>query len=145
MSGVNRVILIGNLGKDPELRYTAGNQPVTKFSLATSVRWKDKDGNPQTTTEWHKIVVWGKMAEIASKYLRKGKQVFIEGRMHLNEWTDKENIKRYTTEVVCENLQFLGGPREGAAEGTPPPPGPVRALPAPSAAPPSAIDADVPF
>jgi len=108
MAGVNKVILIGNLGKDPELRYTPGGQAVGSFSLATSEKWRDKDGNPQDKTEWHNIVVWGRQAEIAKEYLAKGRQVYIEGRIQTRSWEDKDGNKRYTTEIVAQRLQFLG-------------------------------------
>jgi single-strand DNA-binding protein len=108
MAGVNKVILIGNLGKDPELRYTPGNQAVASFSLATTERWRDRDGNPQDRTEWHNIVVWGRQAEIAKEYLSKGRQVYIEGRIQTRSWEDKDGNKRYTTEVIAQRLNFLG-------------------------------------
>ncbi len=114
MAGVNKVILIGNLGKDPELRYTPGGQAVGSFSLATSEKWRDKDGNMQDRTEWHNIVVWGRQAEIAKEYLAKGRQVYIEGRIQTRSWEDKEGNKRYTTEIVAQRLNFLGGRDQGA-------------------------------
>jgi single-strand DNA-binding protein len=108
MAGINKVILIGNLGKDPELRYTPGGQAVASFSLATSEKWRDKDGVMQDKTEWHNIVVWGRQAEVAKEYLAKGKQVYIEGRIQTRSWEDKEGNKRYTTEIVGQRMQFLG-------------------------------------
>ncbi len=123
MAGVNKVILIGNLGKDPELRYTPGNQAVATFSLATSEKWKDKEGVQQDKTEWHNIVLWGRQAEIAKEYLAKGKQVYIEGRIQTRSWDDKDGNKRYTTEIVGQRMQFLGQKGDsGSGGGTPPPP-----------------------
>jgi single-strand DNA-binding protein len=108
MAGINKVILIGNLGKDPELRYTTGGQAVATFSLATSEKWRDKDGVMQDKTEWHNIVVWGRQAEVAKEYLSKGKQIYIEGRIQTRSWEDKEGNKRYTTEIISQRMQFLG-------------------------------------
>jgi single-strand DNA-binding protein len=118
------VILIGNLGRDPELRYTQNGQPVTTFSLATNERWKDKDGQPQERTEWHRIVVWGKSAENCAQYLQKGRSVYIEGRLQTRDWEDREGNKRQTTEIVAQTVQFLGGRGEaGPRSDGPPPPG----------------------
>ena len=106
---VNKVILIGNLGRDPEVRSTPSGQPVASFTLATSRRWKDKNGQRQEQTEWHQIVVWGKQAEIAGQYLTKGKQVYIEGRLQTRSWDDRQTgEKKYRTEVVCDTFQMLG-------------------------------------
>lgn len=106
---VNKVILIVNLGKDPEVRSTPGGQPVASFSIATSRRWRDKNNQKQEQTEWHNIVVWGKLAEVVGKYLVKGKQVYIEGRLQTRSWDDRNTgEKKFRTEVVCENLQMLG-------------------------------------
>jgi single-strand DNA-binding protein len=113
MAGINKAILIGNLGKDPELRYTPGGQAVASFSLATSEKWKDKSGVLQDRTEWHNIVVWGRTAEMVKEYLAKGRQVYIEGRIQTRSWEDKEGNKRYTTEIVAQRVQFLGS-REAA-------------------------------
>jgi single-strand DNA-binding protein len=107
--GINKVILIGNLGKDPELRYTPGGQAVATFSLATTERWNDRNGQRQDRTEWHNIVVWGKQAETVNQYLKKGRSVFIEGRITNRSWDDKDGNKRYKTEIVATNFQFLGG------------------------------------
>ncbi len=112
MASVNKVILIGNLGKDPEVRFTPSGQAVATFSIATNEGWKGKDGQDQERTEWHRIVVWGKQAENCGEYLSKGRTVYIEGRLQTREWTDKEGQKRYTTEVVANNfggVVFLGG------------------------------------
>jgi single-strand DNA-binding protein len=111
--GVNRVILIGNLGADPEVRFTPSGQAVANFRIATSESWNDKNGQKQERTEWHRIVVWGKLAELCGEYLKKGRQCFVEGRLQTREWTDKENRKNYTTEVVANSVVFLGG-RDGA-------------------------------
>jgi single-strand DNA-binding protein len=114
--GVNKVILIGNLGADPEVRFTPGGQAVANFRIATSDTWTDKNGQKQERTEWHRIVVWGKLAELCGEYLKKGRQCFVEGRLQTREWTDKEGRKNYTTEVVANGVTFLGG-REGAGGG----------------------------
>ena len=114
---VNRVMLVGNLGRDPETRYTGGGQAVANFSVATSETYKDKNGERQKRTEWHKIVVWGKLAEIAQQYLKKGSLVFIEGRIQSCEWQDKEGQKRTSFEIVANNFRMLGGRAEGAAAG----------------------------
>jgi single-strand DNA-binding protein len=106
---VNKVILIGNLGRDPEVRSTPSGQPNAKFTLATSRRWRDKNGQKQEQTEWHQIVVWGKQAEIAGQYLTKGKQIYLEGRIQTSSWDDKQTgEKKYRTEIICENFQMLG-------------------------------------
>lgn len=113
MAGVNKVILIGNLGADPEVRFTPGGQAVANFRIATSENWTDKQGQKQERTEWHRIVVWGKLGELCGQYLAKGRQCYVEGRLQTREWTDKEGKKNYTTEVVATNVTFLGG-RDGA-------------------------------
>jgi single-strand DNA-binding protein len=115
MASVNKVILVGNLGRDPELRYIPSGQAVANFSLATSDRWRDKEGNNQERTEWHRIVVWGKSAENCAQYLQKGRSVYVEGRLQTQEWEDKEGVKRKTTEVVAQTVQFLGGRGGGPA------------------------------
>jgi len=109
MSGVNRVILIGRLGRDPELKFTPAGKAVTNFTMATSETWKDDSGERQERTEWHKIQMWGKLAETAAKYLSKGSQVYIEGKLQTREWTDKDGQKRYTTEIVANNMTMLDG------------------------------------
>jgi len=111
--GVNKVILIGNLGADPEVRFTPSGQAVANFRIATSESWTDKNGQKQERTEWHRIVVWGKLAELCGEYLAKGRQCYIEGRLQTREWTDKEGKKNYTTEVVANQVQFLGS-RDGS-------------------------------
>lgn len=121
---VNKVILIGNLGRDPEVRSTPSGQPVASFTLATSRRWRDKNGQKQEQTEWHQIVVWGKQAEIAGQYLTKGKQIYLEGRLQTRSWDDRQTgEKRYRTEVVCDNFQMLGS-RTGGGGGDFEPGGP---------------------
>ncbi len=111
MAGVNKAILVGNLGRDPELRYTQGGQAVANFSLATSESFNDKSGQRQERTEWHRIVVWGKVAENCAQYLAKGRTVYVEGRIQTREWENKEGQKQRTTEIVAQTVQFLGGPR----------------------------------
>jgi len=111
---VNKVILLGRLGKDPELKYTPSGQAVTKFSLATSERWKDKgSGEFQERTEWHNIVCWSKLAETANQYLTKGSSVYIEGRLQTRSWEDKENKRHYMTEVIVNEMVMTGGRGEG--------------------------------
>jgi single-strand DNA-binding protein len=114
---VNKVILVGRLGRDPETRYTGGGQAVANFSMATDETYKDKNGERQKRTEWHKIVVWSKLAEIAQQYLKKGSLLYLEGRIQTREWQDKEGQKRTTTEIVASNFRMLGGRAEGAAAG----------------------------
>jgi single-strand DNA-binding protein len=111
MAGVNKVILIGNLGRDPELRYTQGGQAVVNFTLATSENWTDKSGEKVERTEWHRIVVWGRVGELCAQYLSKGRTVYVEGRLQTREWEDKDGNKRSTTEINAQTVQFLGGPR----------------------------------
>lgn len=110
---MNLVILIGRLGKDPETRYTGGGQAVCNFSVATDESYKDRNGEKQKKTEWHKIVAWGKTAEIAQQYLKKGNQVSLEGKIQSREWQDKEGQKRWSTEVVVNRLHLLGGNSNG--------------------------------
>jgi single-strand DNA-binding protein len=116
MASVNKVILVGNLGRDPEVRYTTNGNPVATFTMATTERWNDPSGERRERTEWHRIVGWGKQAEIAGEYLRKGKQVYVEGSLQTREWTDRDGNKRYTTEVRAQRFQMLGSrgdaPRE---------------------------------
>jgi single-strand DNA-binding protein len=114
---VNKVILVGRLGRDPETRYTGGGQAVANFSVATDETYKDKAGERQKRTEWHKIVVWGKQAEIAQQYLKKGSLIFIEGRIQSREWQDKEGQKRTSFEIVATNFRMLGGRGDGGAGG----------------------------
>lgn len=118
MKSVNKVILIGNLGKDPEVKFTPQGTPVAKFSLATNERYKDKDGNWQDRTEWHNIVLWQRLAEIAGEYLKKGGKVYIEGRLQTHSWDDKQSgQKKYMTEIIGNDLVLLGGRGEGGGGG----------------------------
>jgi single-strand DNA-binding protein len=126
MAGINKVILIGRLGQDPEVRYTPDGTAVANFTMATSQEWKDKNtGEKKEATEWHRIVAWRKLGELCGEYLSKGRQVYVEGRLQTRDWQDKDGNKRYTTEVVANEVQFLG-PKESArprdAYGGPPPP-----------------------
>jgi single-strand DNA-binding protein len=125
MASVNKVILIGNLGADPELRYTPSGSAVANFNIATTEKWKDKDGQSQERTEWHRIILWNRQAEIAKEYLRKGNSVYIEGRIQNRSYEDKDGIKRYVTEIIGQRMQFLGG-RGGTSDSGPsePPPSP---------------------
>ena len=118
-TGVNRVILVGHLGADPEMRYTADGTAVCKFSLATSRKYTGRDGQKVEKTEWHRIVAWRKLAEICGQYLVKGKQVMIEGRIEYGSY-EKEGVKHYTTDIVAENMQMLGGPGDRVREPEPP-------------------------
>lgn len=111
--GINKVILVGNLGADPETRYTANGQAVTNIRLATTRSWRDRQsGEQQEQTEWHRVVFFGRTAEVAGEYLKKGRQVYIEGRLQTREWEDREGNKRWTTEIVADEMQMLGG-RDG--------------------------------
>ena len=106
---LNKVILIGNLGKDPEVRFTQTGSAVANFSIATSEQWNDRDGKRQERTEWHNIVVWGKQGEMCGQYLSKGRQVYVEGSIRTRSYDDKNGIKRYVTEIVAQRIRFLGG------------------------------------
>jgi single-strand DNA-binding protein len=118
MGSVNKVILVGNLGADPELKYTPSNRPVCNLSIATNEVFKDKGGQRQERTEWHRVTVWGEQAENCSKYLAKGRMVYIEGRLQTRSWDDKtDGKKRYSTEIVADRVTFLGGGAEGGAGG----------------------------
>jgi single-strand DNA-binding protein len=116
MASVNKVILIGNLGRDPETRYTTGGDAVTNLRIATTDTWKDKAGEKQEKTEWHTVVLFGRQAEIAGEYLKKGRSVYIEGRLQTRKYTDKEGVEKYSTEVVGDRMQLLGS-RDGAGSG----------------------------
>jgi len=119
MASVNKVILIGNLGRDPEVRYMPSGDAMTNLNLATTDTWKDKSGEKQEKTEWHRVVMFGKQAEVAGEYLRKGSPVYIEGRLQTRKWTDKEGHERYTTEIVADRMQMLGSRgATGGAGGT---------------------------
>jgi single-strand DNA-binding protein len=118
MGSLNRVLLLGNLGADPEVRHTPGGVPVATLRMATNRVFTDRSGNRQTQTEWHRVILWSKMAEIAGQYLRKGRQVFIEGRLQTRQWEDKQSgQQRYTTEIVAENMVLVGGRGDGGGPG----------------------------
>ena len=134
MASVNKVIVLGNLGKDPDLRHLPNGDAVCNFSLATTESWKDKEGNKQDKTEWHNIVIFRKLAEIAGNYLKKGRPVYIEGRLQTRKWQDKEGKDRYTTEIVADQMQMLGG-RDEAKE--------VAKIPAPANF--DDMESDIPF
>src|ERR1700682_878232 len=144
---VNKAILVGRLGKDPETRYTSGGQAVCNFTMATDETYKDRSGERQKRTEWHRIVVWGKQAEIAQQYLRKGSLIFLEGRIQTRQWDDREGQKRTTVEIVANNFRMLGG-RSDSAGGSAgaahveadTSPAPAEELPAPEVS-----DEDIPF
>jgi single-strand DNA-binding protein len=116
---VNKVILVGNLGRDPEVRFTANGKAVARFSVATSEVWNDTEGTRQERTEWHNVVVWGKQAESCGQYLQKGRQVYIEGSIRSRQYDDKDGNKKYITEVIAQRVQFLGGGRAGGAGAQP--------------------------
>jgi single-strand DNA-binding protein len=116
MVGVNKVILIGNLGRDPELRYLPSGGPVVKFTLATNFRWKDREGQQQERTDWHNIVAFGRQAEVCNEYLKKGSQVYVEGRIQTRSWEDKDGNKKYMTEIVAQSVRMLGRKGEPEAE-----------------------------
>ena len=147
MASINRATIIGNVGRDPELRYSAAGAAVCNIAIATSRQWKSKDsGEKAEETEWHRVVFYDRLAEIAGEYLKKGRSVYVEGRLKTRKWTDKEGVERYTTEIVAENMQMLGGRDDG--ERTAPPAQRQAPKPAPKA---SAggfddmDDSDVPF
>jgi len=143
--GVNKVFLVGNLGANPELRYTAGQQAVANLRIATTERWTDKSGQKQEATEWHRVVVWGKQAEIVGQYLTKGRQVFIEGSIRTRQWQDQQGQKRFTTEIVARNVQMLGskGERTGEEMGATVPPSDESNIPEEFGG--SGPDDDIPF
>ena len=114
---VNKAIIIGNLGADPETRYTSGGQQVASFSVATTERWKGQDGKTQEATEWHRIVVWGRLAETCSQYLHKGSRVYIEGKLQTRKWQDQSGVDRYTTEIVAREMKMLDGKRSESSGG----------------------------
>ena len=117
MGSVNKVILVGNLGRDAELRYTPGGAPVATLNMATTEVWNDKGGQRQEKTEWHRVVLWGKTAESLSEYLTKGKQIYVEGRLQTRQWDDKDGNKRYTTEIKADRITLLGGGGGGGRGG----------------------------
>lgn len=118
MASVNKVILVGNLGHDPEVRYTAEGSAITNISLATTESWKDKSGEKRERTEWHRISFFGKLAEVAGEYLKKGSSAYIEGKLQTRKWQDKEGKDRYTTEIVADRMQMLGGKSDPLKEVT---------------------------
>ncbi|MGD0101436.1 MAG: single-stranded DNA-binding protein [Acidobacteriota bacterium] len=120
MSSLNKVLLIGRLGKDPDIRYTPDGSPVASFSLATSENWTDKSGTRQERTEWHNIVAWNKLADICKQFLSKGRQVYIEGRIQTREYTDREGAKRRITEIIASQMVMLGSRPQGAEAGVQP-------------------------
>lgn len=116
--GINKVILVGNLGADPEVRYTAGGSAITSIRIATSESWKDKQtGEQQERTEWHRVKFFGRLAEIAGEYLKKGRQVYVEGSLRTDKYTDKDGVERYSTDIVANEMQMLGGTGEGGGGG----------------------------
>jgi single-strand DNA-binding protein len=117
MAGVNKVILVGNVGRDAEVRYTQSGTAVAGFSLATSESFNDRDGQRQERTEWHNCVVWGRQAEIAGQYVKKGRQLYVEGRLQTRDWVDPQGVKHYRTEVVANRFQLLGRRENGEGEG----------------------------
>ncbi|MEY2340933.1 single-stranded DNA-binding protein [Acidithiobacillus sp. IBUN Pt1247-S3] len=121
MSGVNKVILLGHLGRDPEMRFMPDGKAVATLAIATSETFKDKNGDRQERTEWHRASLFGKTAEVAGEYLRKGSQAYIEGRIRTRKWTDKDGQERYSTEIAGDRLQLIGGRRDGAEGGSPAP------------------------
>jgi single-strand DNA-binding protein len=138
---INKVILIGNLGKDPEVRYTGSGVAVATFTLATNESWRDADGNTQERTEWHNLVAWRKLAEVIGEYLKKGSKIYVEGRLQYRTYDDKNGVKRYVTEIVIDQMVMLDGRNRDAAGGGSDP-GPV----APPAGPgPTSKDEDLPF
>ena len=118
MASVNKVILLGNLGRDPETRYTTGGDAVTNLNIATSEQWKDKSGEKQERTEWHRVVLFGRQAEVAGEYLKKGRSVYIEGRLQTRKYTDKDGVEKYSTEIVADRMQLIGGSRDSGGGDT---------------------------
>jgi len=150
MASVNKAILIGNLGKDPEFKYTPSGQPVATFSIATTERFADKSGQKQERTEWHNVVAWGKLAELSNQYLKKGRSVYIEGRITTRSWDDKDNVKRYKTEIVANTMQFIGANPGGQGGGGAPDPEysqsfPSFDMPSGPAASSGVVEEDLPF
>jgi single-strand DNA-binding protein len=155
MASINKVILVGNLGRDPEVRYTANNDAITNISVATTDSYKDKNtGEKKETTEWHRVVFFNRLAEIAGEYLKKGSSVYIEGRLRTRKWTDNAGVEKYTTEIIGDQMQMLGG-RASTGGGSEPydapsAPSTQRSAPAASPARPKAppvddLDDDIPF
>jgi len=147
MSSLNKVLLIGRLGKDPEIRYTQDGSPVANFSLATSEVWTDKNGSRQERTEWHNIVAWRKLADLSKRYLAKGRQVYVEGRLQTREWDDRDGNKRRTTEVIASQMVLIGSRPEGGDAAAAPAPMSYRPASEPddSGAGGGVTDDDIPF
>lgn len=116
--GVNKVILVGSLGNDPDVKYTQGGSCITRISLATNSQWKDKEGNKQERTDWHRVVFFGKLAEIAGEYLRKGASVYVEGSLKYDKYTGQDGVEKYSTDIVANEMQMLGGKQEGQGGGS---------------------------
>jgi single-strand DNA-binding protein len=116
MASVNKSIIIGALGRDPEIRYMPNGDAICNISVATSESWKDKNGEKQERTEWHRVSMFGKLAEIAGEYLKKGASVYLEGKLQTRKWTDKDGAEKYTTEIIADRMQMLGGNRESSRE-----------------------------
>src|SRR4029078_3113076 len=117
MASGNKGILLGHLGRDPEPRYTTGGDAVTNLNIATSEQWKDKSGEKQERTEWHRVVLFGRQAEVAGEYLKKGRSVYIEGRLQTRKYTDKDGVEKYSTEIVADRMQLIGGARDAGGGG----------------------------
>ena len=113
---VNMAVIVGNLGKDPEIRHTQGGKTVANFSVATSEKWKDQSGNMQEKTQWHNITVWGSMADACGKYLSKGRQVYVQGKIETRSYEDKNGVTRYVTDIIAQRVQFLGGAQGGGGQ-----------------------------
>ena len=150
MASVNKVIIVGNIGRDPETRYMPSGDAVTNISVATSDRYKDKQtGEMKETTEWHRVAFFGKLAEIAGQYLKKGSQVYVEGRLRTRKWADASGQEKYTTEIVADSMQMLGSKMAGGGEGgesySRPKSSESNSAPAPTAASLGAMDDDIPF
>ena len=144
--GINKVILIGNLGADPEVRYTSGGKAMATINIATSESWKDREtGEQQERTEWHRVVFFGRLAEIVGEYLKKGSQVYIEGRLQTRKWQDKEGNDRYSTEVLANEMQMLGSRGGSDMGGGPPSRGEPKSSPATQKADNDFVDDDIPF
>ena len=151
MASINKVILVGNLGRDPEVRYTANNDAITNISVATTDSYKDKNtGEKKETTEWHRVVFFNRLAEIAGEYLKKGSSVYIEGRLRTRKWTDNAGVEKYTTEIIGDQMQMLGG-RASTGGGSEPydapsaPSAPAASPARPKAPPVDDLDDDIPF
>ncbi len=147
MAGINKVILVGNVGRDPEVRTTPSGQQVAKFSLATSENFTNKSGERQERTEWHNILVWGKLADLCRQYVQKGRQLYVEGRLQTSSWQDQQGQKRFRTEIVAQTIQFLGRPgeRQSVPEGGPGGAEPDYIEPSDSSTGAFAADDDLPF